>query len=168
MVIANQRRVIYGSVIGQVTTVGTNTTYTGLCLSNPNSSKVNLSVIAAGFGFTVAFPAASVIGLMRGFSTTDVTHTAAVTPYNQFGQGTPTALLDSSATLPATPTVEKVFGAGLTGAITTAPFAGGFYHIDEGEIVLPPGSFLAFYTSTVSGTAAGSFSFKWEELPFLA
>ena len=53
--------------------------------------------------------------------------------------------------------------AGLTGATTTVPYIPGVIDL-EGSIILPPGAYCAFYTSTVSGTAGASFSFQWEEV----
>lgn len=161
------RRAIYsGSVVGQATTVGLNTTYTGLCLSNTLGSTVNLAINKVGYAFIVAFPAGSVIGLMTGSAVTNVAHTTPVVPRSQFFNSAASGLglLDSSATLPAAPTLNLILGAGLTGAITTGTSgASGLVDL-EGSIVLPPGSFCAFYTSTASGLAAGAFSFQWEEI----
>jgi hypothetical protein len=166
---ANYRRTLFnGGVVGQVTTAGLATTYTGLCLSNPINSTVNLVLVQAGYGFIVAFAAGSLIGLMTGYNSgTNVTHTTPVTPRSQyFGVGASgTGLLDSSATLPTAPTVNTIFGSGLTGAITTVPHIGPTFIELKGSIILPPGAYCAFYTSTVSGAAAGGFSFTWEEVP---
>ena len=157
-----------GAIIGQVTTVGLATTYTGLVLSNPIGSPYNLSLNSCGYAFTVAFPAAAVIGLMTGYhASTNVVHTAAVTPRSQKfigNSGGSYGLLDSSATLPVAPTVNMIFGAGLTGAITTTPSISSNIIDIDGGLILPPGAFCAFYTSTVSGAAAGAFSFVWEEI----
>lgn len=158
-----------GSVVGQVTTVGLATTYTGLVLSNPAGSGVNVVVNKAGYAFIVAFAAGAVVGLMSGFhATTAVIQTAAVTPRSQFFTGAASAgraLLSSSATLPAAPTVNHILASGLTGAITTAVAVPGGNVDLEGSLILPPGAFVAFYTSTASGAAAGAFSFSWEEVP---
>jgi len=166
---ANYRRALFnGAITGQVTTVALATTYTGLCLSNPVGSQVNLSLLKAGFGFLVAFAAASTIGLMVGYnSSTNVTHTTPVTPRSQFvGVGAAgVGLLDSAATLPTAPTLNTILGVGLTGAITTVPSIMASIVDLEGSIILPPGAYCAFYTSTVSGAAAGAFSFTWEEIP---
>lgn len=156
-----------GSIAGQVTTVGLATTYTGLCLSNPLGSPVNLVLNKVGYSFIVAFAAGAHLGLMTGYNaSSNVTHTAAVTPRCQLftGLGGGVGLLDSSATLPTAPTLNLVFGSGLTGAITTTPFGLGDTVDLEGSIVLSPGSYCAFYTSTASGAAAGAFSFQWEEV----
>lgn len=158
--------VMAGAITGQVTTVGTATTYTGLCLSNPVGSGRNLSLLSVGYSFIVAFAAGSAVGLMTGYSAgTNVTHTAAVTPLNQLiGGPAGVGKLDNSATLPVTPAVNTILASGDTGAITTAPFVpNGLVPID-GAIVLPPGGFVAIYTSTASGAAGGAFSFTWEEV----
>lgn len=159
--------VFSGSIAGATTSVALTTTYVGLCLSNPVGSGKNIILNKAGYAFTVAFAAGSVIGLMTGYnSSTNVTHTTPVTPRSQlFGTGaTGVGLLDTSATLPTAPTLNTVFGAGLTGAITTTPFGLGGVVDLEGSIILPPGAYVAFYTSTASGAAGGNFSFSWEEV----
>lgn len=158
-----------GSVTGRDTTVGIATTYTGLVLSNPVGSNVNLVLNKVGYAFTVAFPAASVIGLMTGFSTTtDVTHTTAVTPKNQkIGGSAGIGKLDSSATLVGSPTLNTVLSAGTTAAITTSPTdCSGIVDL-EGSIILTPGSYCAFYTSTVAGASGANYSFSWEEVPII-
>jgi hypothetical protein len=166
---ATYRRAMFNAAItGQITTVGLATTYTGLCLSNPVGSTVNVVINKVGFAFIVAFAAGATIGLMTGYNAgTNVTHTTPVTPRNQFfGVGASgVALVDSSATLPTAPTLNTILAAGLTGAITTVPLIGPSVVDLEGSIILPAGAYCAFYTSTVSGAAAGAFSFSWEEVP---
>lgn len=157
-----------GSIVGQVTTVGLATTYTGLCLSNPIGSGVNLGVTKCGFSFIVAFAAGAHIGLMTGFNgSTQVTQTTPVTTRSRLFTGAASAakgLLASAVTLPTAPTVDQIFGSGLTGAITTGVVVPSYVDL-EGSLVLPPGAYAAFYTSTASGAAAGGFSFQWEEYP---
>lgn len=156
-----------GSVVGQVTTVGLATTYTGLCLSNPIGSGINLEVLKVGYSFIVAFAAGAHVGLMTGYnSSTNVTHSVAVTPRSRKfvgAAGSGAGLLDSSATLPTAPTVDQIFGSGDTGAITTTPFGPSGYFDLEGSLILPAGAYCAFYTSTASGAAGGAFSFLWAE-----
>lgn len=165
---AYRRAMFSGSITGQVTSVGVTTIYTGLALSNPIGSAVNLVLNKCGYAFTVAFAAGATIGLMTGFNSgINVTHSTPVTPRSQFftGAGAGVGLLDSSATLPTAPTLNTVLGAGLTGAITTTPFGCAGLVDLEGSIILPPGAYCAFYTSTASGAAGGAFSFQWEETP---
>lgn len=159
-----------GSIVAQVTTVGLATTYTGLCLSNPIGSGVTLAINKIGYSFIVAFAAGAHIGLMTGFNgTTNVTHTTPVIVRSRrfvgSAAGNSRGLLDSSATLPTAPTVDQIFGSGLTGAITTAPSLGPTVVDLEGSLVLVPGAYAAIYTSTASGAASGAFSIQWEENP---
>ena len=163
---AYRQNMFGGSIVGQVTTVGLATTYTGLCLSNPAGSNVNLVLDKIGLAFLVGFTASATVGIMTGINqAANVTHTTPAVVRNKFiGKSSGTGLLDSAATLSATPVLDVVLFAGLTGAITTAPAADGLYEL-EGSIVLPPGAFAAIYTSTASGTASMSASFSWEEVP---
>lgn len=156
-----------GSITGQVTTVGAATTYTGLCLSNPIGSGVNLEIDKVGAAFLVAFTAASTIGIMTGINTaTNVTHSvAAVVRNKKIGGAIGFGLLDSSAALPTAPVLDMVLASGLTGAITTGQEIPGVLVDLEGSIILPPGSYAAIYTSTASGTASMSASFGWSEVP---
>jgi hypothetical protein len=164
---ATSRSTTYnGAITGQVTTVGLATTYTGLCLSNPVASPVNLVVTKVGYAFTVAFAAVAAIGLATGYNiATNVTHTAAVTPRNNRfnGSGGGWGLLDSSATLPTAPTLNTIFNAGSTATAAVPPLVSGFVDL-EGSIILPPGAYMILYTSAASGAAGGSFSFTWEEV----
>jgi hypothetical protein len=162
------RRAIYHAAIaGQVTSVGLTATHTGLVLSNPVGSTVNLVVLKFGMGFTVVFPAVSALGLGIGYNAgTNVTHSAAVTVRSNFiGVGASgVGLVDNSSVMPTAPTLHTILGAGLTGAATTTPVVFAYFDL-EGSVILPPGAYLCTYTSTVCGTAAGHFSFSWEEVP---
>ena len=139
------RRNIFNAA-NQTGIVTTNTlaaaAYTGLMLSNPVGSTINVVVNKAGFGFNVLWPNASIIALLCGYnSSTNVTHTVAGTPRSNF------------------------FGVGSTGALTTEMAYGPTIVDLEGSLVLPPGAWTGFYTSAVSGAAGGFFSFQWEEVP---
>lgn len=150
------------------TTVGLATTYTGICISNPVGSPVNVELLAVGMGFIVAFPAGAALGLMTGYnSSTNVTHTTPITPASNFVGETYSgrALVDAAATLPTAPVVNMLLGSGLTGAITTSTQGPvGLFKLDGG-IILPPGGYAAVYTSTVSGTSGFFGSFAWQEIP---
>jgi len=167
---ARRGKLFYGSngATPSVTTVALATTYTGLAIMNPAGSGKNVILEKVGYSFLVAFPAASTIGLMVGYAAGGV-----VTKSNAASAGaatlvgsanTPAGLCLLSATLPATPTLAMVFGAGLTGAITTTPQNQTVVDL-EGAIILPPGGFAAIYTSTVSGAASLAGSFIWTEEP---
>jgi hypothetical protein len=154
---------------GVTTSVGTTTTYVGLVLSNPIGNTKNIVVLKTGYAMLVVNAAASAIGLMTGYSATvSVAHTTPLVPSSCIiGTGpTPTAKLDSvSTTLSATPVVHSILSAGLTGAITTVPqVVTGLIDLD-GTIILPPGAFVAYHTSTASGASSFWGSFTWMELP---
>lgn len=150
------------------TSAGLATTHTGLVLSNPVGSTVNLVLDKVGFHFGVAFPAAASIGLMCGYnSSTNVTHTTPVTPRsNYFGIGSAgVGLVDAASTLPTAPIVTHIFTSGLTGAITTAIIGTVQVYDLEGSIILPPGAYAAIYTSTASGTSSFQGAMQWMEFP---
>ena len=155
------RRAVFSAAnqTATVTSVALATTYTGLVLSNPVGSSVNLVLIKTAAAFPVAPAAAVVVGLMLGYNAgTNVTHTTPVTPRSNFiGVGaSPVGLVDAAATLPTAPTLQKVMGIVGTGAITTY---GGINAVEEdfeGSIILPPGAYAAIYTSAASA-AAGFF-----------
>ena len=162
-----KRSVFNAAITGQVTTVGLATTHTGLVLSNPVGSTVNLVLLKFGYGFTVVFAAVASVGLAIGYNSgTNVTHTTPVTPRSNFvGAGAAgVGLVDSSSTLPTAPTLHTILGAGLTGAVTVQTYSGALIDL-EGSIILPPGAYVATYTSAVCGAAGGHFSFSWEEVP---
>lgn len=152
---------------GVVTTVGLATTYTGLCLTNPVGSGVNAVLNKVGATALVVFPAAAILGIMAGYNpATAVTQTTPITPTNNFvGAAAGKCLLASSVTLPTAPTLRAVIAAGLTGAITVETLAKPILVDLEGSIILPPGGYAAWFTSTVSGAAGAAFSFQWEEVP---
>lgn len=158
-----------GGVIGQTTSSGLATTYTGLCLSNPIGSNVLLAVNKVGFSFTTVFSAAASVGLMTGYSaSTNVTHTTPVTPRNQYFNtvGGGVGLLDSSATLPVAPTINQVFTAATTGTAVAQTVLAPVGFVDlEASLILTPGAYAAIYTSTASASNAGNFSITWEEIP---
>jgi len=145
------------------TTVGLATTYTGICLSNPVGSTVNLVLENVGAAFIVAPAAALAFGVATGYnSSTNVTHTAALSPKNEFtGVGSVgTGLADSSATLPTAPTVERILG-----SVAAAILAGPMSFELKGGILLPPGAYAFLYTSAASGDSGFLGSFTWEEVP---
>ena len=153
---------------GATTTVGLATTYTGLCLSNPIGSGVNLVVNKVSAVFLVAFAAASAVGIMVGYSaTTDVTHTTPGAPKNNkyTGAYTGVAKIDTAATLPVAPVVHSLFASGLTGAITTGQQITGAMVDMDGSLIIPPGGYCAIYTSTASGASSMLASFNWDEVP---
>lgn len=147
--------------------VPTATAYTGLALSNPVGSAVNLVVINASWGASAAISAAGALCLTAGYNSgTNVTHTTPVTPASNFiGVGASgIGLADSAATLPTAPSARMFLTNNGTLA-TTGYQVNGANSLDlNGMFILPPGSYLAFAT-TAANTAAWWFSFSWEEVP---
>ena len=154
---------------GTTTTVGLATTYTGLALSNPANSTVNLSLLHVGCSVVGAPVALSTIGLMAGYTAAGVvTHTTPlVANCTKWGlnAGVAQGKIDAAATLTNTPVVIHSFGTmpitGATAQVVNAPFTGISYDVN-GAIVLQPGAHVALYTSTVLTVIA---SFMWEEIP---
>lgn len=151
---------------GQTSTVGLNTTYVGLVLSNPVGNLKNLVINKVSIGWTVIAAAVNTVGIAVGYNaTTNVTHTVAVTqaPTSTiFGVGpAATAKADTSATLPTAP-VYYCFLAN-TPAATTNP-AGGIYDL-QGSLIVPPGGYVMTVTTAASAAAAFLASFQWTELP---
>jgi hypothetical protein len=102
---------------------------------------------------------------MKGVnSSTNVTHTTPLTVNSQFYGATGVGFADSSATLPSPVTVNTILGTGLTGAITTSVYTQGVFDL-EGSMLLPPGGYVAVYTSTASGASSFQGSILWEEIP---
>ena len=153
------------NLTGIATTAAFATTYTGMCLSNPIGSTVNLVLTKVTYAPVVAQTAALVMGIMTGYSaSTNVTHTTPLVPLCNFvGQPAGTGLIDSSATLPIAPTRLILLDTLLTGAITTLTSGGRVVDM-EGSVVIPPGGFAAFYTSAASVASSLAFGMMWEEV----
>lgn len=154
----------------QATTAALATTYTGLCLSNPNGSQKNLYLLRVGIGLSVAPAAIAPIGIIGGFSTTDVTHTTPGTVASTFlststpaslQQGVPSVgLADTSATLPAAPTwLEMLMGGFTAAALPASPLANFDF---GGAWVIPPGGFICIGSLTA---VTGFYSMTWAALP---
>lgn len=163
---AYRKQMFSASAAGVTTSAGTTTTFTGLAVSNPIGSSVNLAVNKVGAGFSVALAAGAVVGVMAGYSTVNTTNTTTtVARSNIFtggAGGVATAI--TSGTLTGTPTVVAVLGSAGSGALTTYAFAPQQFDF-EGSLIIPPGGYVASYTSTASGAAGATFSIQWEEIP---
>jgi len=145
------------------TTVGLATTYTGLVLSNPIGSPVNLVLNKASIGQSVIETAVDTFGLAVGFNTsTNVTHTTPATPQSSFiGSGLiPYAKADISATLPTAPVYHSFLQS--TSSATTDVTSGLVDY--EGSLILSPGAY-ALWVSPAASVAGMWFSFQWEEIP---
>jgi hypothetical protein len=165
------RRSIFsgGNAAGVVTSVGVTAAYTGLALTNPLGSTVNVVLLKAGYAFKIVQPtAALIIGLMTSYSaSTAVTQTTPITPANCFvGVGAAgTGLLASSVTAPVAWTVRHIFGSVGTAALSVPVTQPPCFFDLEGSIILPPGAAVAFFTDVISGAAGFFGSFSWEEVP---
>jgi hypothetical protein len=146
---------------GVTTSAGLATTYVGLVLSNPAANTVNLILRRVAGAFIVAPATVTGFNLITGWAAGGITaHTTALTPFSGLiGTGpTPTAKLDSAATLVGTPVYSMSLGETLVA--TDLPT----FSIDlGGSIILPPGAYAAIGT-TIAGPASGfQGSFQWEE-----
>lgn len=147
------------------TTVGLATTYTGLCISNPIGSGIIMEITYASLMQSViqsVQPEAYAIAI--GFNaTTNVTHTAALTPVsNKVGSGlSALGKADTSATLPTAPTYHTFVQN--TGSATTN--GGGSIMDLKGSIQLMPGAYACWVTPAQASVAGLWFSFSWIEKP---
>jgi hypothetical protein len=149
------------------TTAAFATTWTGAGLYNPIGSPVNCEIDLVGFSILVAFPAAAAVGIMVGYSTTTaISGQAADGVYNAIAGAYPAGngLFLKGGTLPVAPTLRKVLASGITGAITTGVTVPALFDL-KGAIVVPPGGYACFYTTTVSGTNGFIGSMSWLEVP---
>lgn len=146
------------------TTVGLATTYTGLVLSNPVGSPVNLVLLKASMMQSVIQATqVEAYGIALGFNaSTNVTHTAAITPQpSKVGSGAVAqAKVDSSATLPTAP----VYAAFLQNTTTATSNGMGTMVDFEGSVILLPGAYALWVTPAQASVAGLWFSFLWEEV----
>jgi hypothetical protein len=162
------RRNLFNAAVqgtGITTSVGLTTTYTGLCLTNPTTSTVNLVLTKVGYGFNAAPTATMVVSLAFNNSTTAVTQTTAITVRNNYlGGATGQGLAATSTTLPTAPINSHILGVIGTNAITGLNETMDVIDM-EGSIVMPPGSYVCIVTSTASAATSFWGSFQWEEVP---
>jgi len=160
----NNRLFFAANQAGVTTSAGLATTYAGLCLSNPAGSTVNLVPRRITLDLRVAPAALTAYGLIVGFSAAGITvHTTPLTSLQAEFLGavvTPAGLTDAACTLVGTPAWNSFFGVtpSATGVVS--------FNFDiDGEIVIPPGGYMAI-GSTIAGPAAGLLaSIAWEEIP---
>lgn len=144
---------------GVTTTAALATTWTGLGVSNPANSGVNL-VLNKFTCAQFAVGAAATIGIMGGVGVL----AASLIPQSRIISATTGSKANASAGATISiPVLIATFaqvgslattGYGLTPALV----------VDlEGSVIIPPGSFVASYTSIVT-TSALQFSFAWEEV----
>jgi len=139
-------------------------TFTGLVLGNPTGSGVNL-VLDRFSVAQFAVGAAGMVGIMGG-AMGAVPITASLTPTNRMLNGKASvALANAGQTLNAAPAPTLLVPAGAVGSLATTGYGltGGIVLDLEGGIVVPPGYYVASYT-TVATTTALAFGFHWEEV----
>jgi hypothetical protein len=162
------RRNLFNAAVqgtGITSAAGLVTGYTGLALTNPTASTVNLVITKVGYGVNAAPAAVMVISLAFNTSTTAVTQTTAITGRNCFlGGAAPQGLAASSVTFPTAPINSHILGVIGTNAITALIESTNVIDI-EGSIVMPPGSYICIATSTASAATSFWGSFQWEEVP---
>lgn len=147
------------------TTVGLATTYTGLVISNPIGSPINMVLNKASIMQSVIQSTQiEAYAIAIGFNaTTNVTHTAALTTKsNKVGSGLVSiGLADTSATLPTAPTYHT-----FVQNTNTATANGAGYVIDlDGSIILIPGAYALWVTPAQASVAGLWFSWNWDEVP---
>lgn len=148
------------------TTVGLATTYTGLVLSNPITSSVNLEILQASLMQSVIQAVqVEAFAIATGFNaSTNVTHTTPVTPVSCLVGATASnvGLADVSATLPTAPTYDTFL---CNSATATANSTGPVVIDINGSIILKPGAYALFVSPAQASVAGMWFSFKWAEIP---
>lgn len=147
------------------TTVGLATTYTGLCISNPVGSGINMGILQASLMQSVIQATQiEAYAIATGFNAaTNVTHTTPlVTHPCLVGSGkNSSGLADTSATLPTAP-FYTLF---LTNTATATQNALGVTVDLNSSIVLSPGGYALFVTPGQASVAGLWFGFVWEEVP---
>lgn len=145
---------------GVTTTAALATTWTGLGVANPVGSGVNL--VLNKFGATqFAAGAAATIGIMGGAGVIAST----LTPQSRIiGGGLVSKMNGSAGATISTPVLIASFGSLGSVATTAYGLEAGIFVDLEGSIIVPPGSFIASYTSVVT-TSALQFHYAWEEVP---
>lgn len=141
------------------TTAALATTFTGLAVGNPSGSGVNL--VFNKFNATqFAAGVAGTLGLMGGAGAI----TASLVPQSRVigGAGVAKATATAAQTI-STPVLIVTFGSVGSVATTGYGLEAGIFVDLEGSIIVPPGSFVATYTSTAQ-TSAFQFGFAWEEV----
>lgn len=140
------------------TTAALATTFTGLAVGNPAGSGFNLVLnkfSAAQFAVGVA----GTIGIMGAAGAI----AASLTPQNRMLGGKASVATASAGATISTPLLITTFGSVGSVATTGYGLESGIFVDLEGSIIVPPGFFVASYTSTAQ-TSAFQFSFAWEEV----
>ena len=147
----------------QALSVGLSTTYTGLMLSNPITSKKNLVLTSVGVALSAAPAAIDPIFIITGSnSSTNVTHTTPATVASAFiGATTPASVgnVDTAATLPTAPVYTLPIWSGFTAAALPASSPSVIFL--NGSLIIPPGAYAGIGATSA---ATGFFSLNWNEV----
>jgi hypothetical protein len=162
---AHRRQIFWASnQVAATWSVALNATHTGLVVSNPIGSSVDLVMVSASFALSVAPAGIATIGLFTGFYPLGLTvHTTPETPLSSFiGPDTPTgqARADAAATLPGTPRwVMPIQGGFTAGALpATSPS-----NVDlKGLFIIQPGAYFGIGALTA---VVGFGGLMWVEVP---
>lgn len=144
------------------TTAALATTWTGLGISNPAGSGVNLVLLKFGAS-QFAAGAAAAVGILGGIGVL----AASLTPQSRKIGGGAVSLANASAGATiSTPLLIDTYGSLGSVATTAYGLVPSINENIDGAVVIPPGSFIGTYTSVVTTTAL-TFSFVWEEVPLI-
>lgn len=146
----------------QAVSVALATTYTGLCLSNPNGSGKNLVVLSVSYALSVAPVAIASIHLIGGWAAADPSGSTPISPRSMLlGNANATNAVGkahSAATIATPVYLMSLMGGFTAGALPASPNA----HFDlGGQLVVTPGGFIAIGALTA---VTGFGSFVWEEV----
>lgn len=136
---------------------------TGCCVSNPPGSEHNLSILKAGWVWSVAPAAVSSVHLAGGYVVTGgvTAHTTPLVVYN-LKIGAPAvsvAFADAAATIVGPVYLHPLIGGFTLGALFAQPAA---LQDFGGSIIVPPGGYVCIVTLT---TGDGFGAIAWEEIP---
>ncbi len=152
------------------TSAGLTQTQLGFCLSNPAGSGKYLIPLLCGLAIHGAPAALSDFGLQGGFLAAGVvTHTTPLVPIctNLSSPGGGVGKADAACTTVGTSLILMPFGTtpitGATAQVVNPPVIGNMYDL-KGSIIIPPGGWVAEYTSTALSTVFGMI---WAEIPIL-
>lgn len=136
-------------------------THTGLVVSNPRMSNVNLAIVRVGFALCVAPAGEASIGIFGGYDVdAELTHTTPLAVYNGYLLGPHgQANADAAATLPTAPLWIEAYMGGFTDA--TLPSTSPVIVDVDGAIIVPPGAYVGIGALTVVHAFA---SMMWEEI----
>lgn len=164
---ATVRGNMYGITGGLTTTTAAGAaTFTGLVVGNPAGSGYNMVVNKIIIMQGAALTAETEIGVMYGPSTAPITASLATIFNRKAGGAASVCVANAGQTITAPTAFIPLIGSG-SGAITVPGVIPPCVVDMEGSLVIPPGYFLASYTSRITTTAL-MFGFNWEEVPIIA